>query len=330
MHRSHLRRTEYARQRSFVAPAEEIVMIHRIQPRHSEQKAGMMPLPPSKIPSALRMDEHDVCSEQHEDDPCGDKRAEHPLTPDQVALVERHLNLAGFALQRNRRLWVGFLDEEEAFQEATVGLMKAAQRFDPTKGFQFSTYALWWVKSFLKDAVRTSRVIRVPEPLWQKMHHLRQVQGQLEQEGKELSPKHLADILGWEKDQTEKMLEVQWSINQHILSLEQPLYAGDEDMLGATIIDPEENVAEQVELHLFVNQLLTCLTPLERQIVLLRYQLQEVGDQGRENTSGRYPLPYTLVAERLGKTREVIQVREQHAFLKLRYALHRLEKERPY
>jgi RNA polymerase sigma factor (sigma-70 family) len=253
-----------------------------------------------------------------------------PLTQSQVHLIEENLNLIWFVLRRNETLWKQQLDEAEAFQEASFGLIRAVQKFDDAKG-TLSTYAVYWIKQALRDAVRRTRQLSVPPHIWEGMNRLIRIQRELKKKsGKEPGIEETAEAMGCGPEKVHMLLEVKQRLDQHVLSLEQPLSEEDETWLGDLIAAPETDIQERewMEQKELLSWLFSHLMPIEQQVMILRYHLQE-DKLSEERKQDSYPRPYEVVGRLIGQTREFVSTRERRAFLKLRSALaRRARKER--
>ncbi len=251
------------------------------------------------------------------------------LTPSQMTLVEDNLNLVWFVLRRNQSLWANRVEEEEVFQEGTLGLIRAAQKFDQTKG-QFSTYAVWWIKNALRDAVRRTQQVTVPQNVWYEIGRLLRIQRNLEkQDAKEPSFEEIADVMCCAPEKVQMLLEIGQRMGQRVLSLEQPSSNGDDQTwLGELIAAPDTGTKEREWLAQkeVLNQLLTYLNAMERRIISLRYRLEGEPLSDQDDGDGS-PRPYAAVARVVGKSPEFVQRREAHAFMKLRYGALQLTQE---
>ena len=129
----------------------------------------------------------------------GDERARHEL-------IERNLRLAVSVAKRYRGMGLPF---EDLIQEGNIGLMKAVEKFNPDKGFRFSTYATWWIRQAVQRAVMDKgRTIRVPVHMGEKIRKVRKVQGRLRVElGREPAHEEVAHLLGWEAEEVRLTVE---------------------------------------------------------------------------------------------------------------------------
>lgn len=253
-----------------------------------------------RVPLLTADEEISLAERMNGDDPVDAAKARKRLS-------EANLRLVVSIAKRYVGRGMQFLD---LIQEGNLGLIKAVEKFDHTKGFKFSTYATWWIRQAITRAIADqARTIRIPVHMVETINKLVRVNRQLLQElGRDPRPDEIAEEMGISEEKVREIIK----IAQEPVSLETPIGEEEDSHLGDFIPDDDapapDSMATYAMLKKQLTEVLDTLTPREEKVVRLRFGL----DDGKTRT-------LEDVGKEFNVTRERIRQIEAKALRKLRH-----------
>lgn len=220
-------------------------------------------------------------------------------------MVSRNLR---YVVSVARRYVATGMSFDDLIQEGNLGLIKATEKYDPTSGNRFTTYATWWIRQSITRAIADkARNIRLPVHMSEKLRKLRMLQSEYEKEGKPVDKQAIAAAMEMEESQLEALMEITFDT----VSMDTPVGEENDATLSDFIPDsrfgnPEETAMEN-DLANSVKVMISCLTDRERQVIEARFGL-----------NGKRAKTLKEVGNSMGVTRERIRQIEAKAIRKMK------------
>jgi len=243
-----------------------------------------------------------------------DVNSTHPLTPDEEVELSMRIQAGDTSarnelVQANLRFVISVAKQyqnsgvslEDLINEGNIGLIRAAERFDPTRGFKFATFAVWWIRqSITTFLAEVSRTVRLPLNVVGQLTKLRKAEARFEQDNQRLpSIDELADLVDMPEDRVRELL----SSSSRTTSLDAPLTDDSESTMMDVLVSPSSDPADAGLIYESLNHDLSkALDSLpEREGAILR---RHFGLDGQEETLDEIAVHFHITRERVRQLRE--------------------------